>query len=179
MPGLTPYTPEIDNPYPDEWREITGFRIDTPTKVMRPKPPDPSLNRPYRAQYYTTCDYVVSCHIDGEWRTIRAPSGMLTDLATIPFPVSLFVRRKGKHLPAALIHDYLSIAWQDVVIEGAPRGARERDFHFSNQVLREALLALDYPRWLVRIVVWAAGGGWARRRYDAENNDPRYVKVGD
>ena len=153
MPPLKHYTPDIVNPYPDEWREVRGFKIVENTGVTRPIPPDGGLNRKPHQQYYTLREFVVHCTVDGAHHAIHVPSGMLSDLATIPKPFHLIIRRKGRHLPAVLMHDYLSVAWQDIHHEGEPHGVRDHDFRFSNAMLREGLLALGYPRWPVLVVV--------------------------
>jgi hypothetical protein len=177
MPPLQHYTPDIVNPYPDEWREVRGFDIVQNTDVALPVPPDPGLNRKPHQQYYTLREFVVRCRVDGADHEVRVPSGMLSDLATIPKPLHLLIRRKGPHLPAVLIHDYLSVAWQDITDDDGPRGVRDDDFRFSNAMLREGLIALGYPRWAVRVVAWLASTRPARKRYDETNNAPRYVVV--
>ncbi len=177
MPPLAHYTPDIVNPYPEGWREVRGFEIVENTDVARPDPPDPGLNREPHQQWYTLSEFVVRCEVDGAGHEVRIPSGMLSDLATIPKPFHLLIRRKGRHLPAVLIHDYLSVAWQDIHHDDGNRGARDDDFRFSNAVLREGLIALGYPRWPVLVVEWLAGTRIARRRYDETNNAPRYVVV--
>lgn len=40
-------------------------------------------------------------------RLIRVPAGFITDLASIPVPLNLFIRRAGLHRQAAILHDWL------------------------------------------------------------------------
>lgn len=38
---------------------------------------------------------------------IRVPAGFITDLASIPVPLNLFIRKAGFHRQAAVLHDWL------------------------------------------------------------------------
>ena len=78
------------------------------------------LQHPFEADY----------EIDGdEWRRLTVPRGLITDLTSVPRPLRVFVGRVGPWLEAAIIHDYLYVAWQDVrgggrvaVIGSSPTG---------------------------------------------------------
>lgn len=96
---------------------------------------------------------------------ITVPKGMLTDLTSVPPAVRGIIGPVGPHLEAAIVHDFLYVAWQDV----AGVEAREKDREFADKLMRAAMLS--------------AGGGSFQRRaiYDAVaefgRNPYRYVKI--
>ena len=105
------------------------------------------------------------------WQIV-VPSGMLTDLTSSPWAARQIVNRVGPHLEAAIVHDFLFLAWQDL----PGRGARREDFRFANAVMREAMEAagISGP---VRTLIYATVSspvGW--QTYVGENPYPRYVR---
>ena len=68
------------------------------------------------ASYVVTRDYKVKYkyQINGKIKpaSIIVPAGMLTDLASVPKWARSFYGRVGKHLEAAIVHDWLYMAWQ-------------------------------------------------------------------
>lgn len=47
-------------------------------------------------------------------RSITVSKGMLTDLASVPRCFRWYAGRVGPHLEAAIVHDFLYVAWQDL-----------------------------------------------------------------
>lgn len=62
---------------------------------------------------------VMTTHPDNKWRMveeldyqfgqriIRIPKGFVHDMASIPRPFNLFIRKHGNHTEAAILHDWL------------------------------------------------------------------------
>ena len=152
------------NPYPDEWSEITGFAYRSALSLIRPlntvqsrlgEDGDYILQHPFEADY----------QIDGgEWRRLTVPQGLVTDLTSVPRLARAFIGRVGPWLEAAIIHDYLYIAWQDV----PGMGARPRDRLFADRMMLRAMEAADVAPWqrhVIYAVIRAFGGAaYARRK---------------
>jgi hypothetical protein len=102
---------------------------------------------------------------------ITVPKGMLTDLTSVPAIARSIVSRVGPHLEAAIVHDFLYVAWQDV----ADYGAFEKDREFSDKLMRAAMHSAN------------VSSGQRRTIYDAVNqfggsayfgrNQHRYVRI--
>lgn len=134
------FRPDIEPPYPDRFERITDFEYVTRLVLARePEAPDLSADR--EATYVVAEPYTVRFKIDGAPRTLTVPEGMLTDLASVPRLARWFVGRVGAHLEAAIVHDFLFIAWR--LLEG--RGARRTDFDFANEVMFAGLTAAEVP----------------------------------
>jgi hypothetical protein len=183
MADFEPYTPQIANPYPPKgWKRIGDFRYDSHLYLMRAKK---RIQRggDRESQYLTATEYVCSYRLDDEpqRREIRVPSGMLTDLASVPWAARLVVNRIGPHLEAAIMHDFLFIAWQDVTEpDGSPRGDRDDDFRFANALMIAAMEAARVPGWQVLAVRLAIGSFIARgvyRENDRKRGRTLYVRV--
>ncbi|MGF1502856.1 MAG: DUF1353 domain-containing protein [Paracoccaceae bacterium] len=58
----------------------------------------------------------------------------------MPEGLRWIVERVGPHLEAAIVHDFLFIAWQLL-----SRGARRKDLEFANAVMYAALEKADVP----------------------------------
>ncbi|PZX12264.1 uncharacterized protein DUF1353 [Palleronia aestuarii] len=134
----------MSNPYPDEWRSLGGFDYLSALSLIRP------LNTVRKrlgedGDYILQHDFDCRIVIDGEERVLTAPRGLITDLTSVPIPFRIFVGRVGPWLEAAILHDYLYVAWR--FVEG--RGVRPRDRLFADRVM---LLAME-----------AAGVGFVRR----------------
>jgi hypothetical protein len=161
------------NPYPDCWEAITGFRYRSALSLVRP------LNTvqarlgedgDYVLQHDFLCDY----ELDGtEIRRLVVPRGLITDLTSAPRFLRMFVGRVGPWLEAAIVHDFLYIAWQDV----PERGARACDRLFADRMMLAAMVEADvHP--LARGAIYAvlrAFGGRAFRRVQQD----RYADLGE
>jgi len=128
-----PFRMTVSNPYPDSTAAIVDFRFDTGLFLMRPKYAVRRYEMSEDADYVLARDFTVSYRLEGEdaFRSITVPAGMLTDLASVPRLFRGFVGRVGPHLEAAIVHDYLYLAWQ--LIEG--HGAREADRNFADRLM--------------------------------------------
>ena len=152
----------IANPYPDRWARLGDFSYLTPLSLIRP--PAALLTRMGEdGDYIVQHDYDVALRIDGESRTITVPRGLITDLTSVPWVFRWFVGRVGPWLEAAIVHDWLYVAWQ--VIDRSPTG---RDRMFADQVMLEAMRAAGIGplrRAAIYVAVrWFGGRAFARRQ---------------
>ena len=102
----------IKNPYPSERIQIDCASYEGDLCLGRKKTALQSTNS--EASYVVTRDYKVTYRIKGKKgsNSIIVPDGMLTDLASVPRWARSFYGRVGKHLEAAIVHDWLYMAWQ-------------------------------------------------------------------
>lgn len=135
--GHKPYIPEFENPYPGlPESDITALVYHTPLHLCRciiaaqrrmGRDADYIVSRPYTVRFrYNEVD-----------REITIPEGMVTDLTSVPWIARIFVERVGPHLEAAIVHDFLYIAWQDV----ADHGIRRADRKFADRMMYAAMKA--------------------------------------
>ena len=165
-----PYVPEFENPYPEPaGLDITRFVYCTPLHLCRCKE---AVQRRQGgdADYIVSRPYTVRFRYNGVDREIAVPEGMVTDLTSVPGFARIFVGRVGPHLEAAIVHDFLYIAWQDM----GERGVRREDRRFADRLIYAAMKAAGvhfFKRWLIYIAVMIFGGiPYARR------DGIRYVK---
>ncbi len=161
------------NPYPDDWIEITSFAYRSALSLIRPlnvvrerlgEDGDYILQHPFEADF----------EIDGqEWRRLTVPRGLITDLTSVPRAFRIFVGRVGPWLEAAIIHDYLYLAWQDV----PGRGVRARDRLFADRMMLRAMEAAEVARWR-RWAIYLALRIFGARPY-ARPSSRRYAKLDD
>ena len=90
---------------------------------------------------------LAAAKVGGIAANMADPAGMLTDLATSRWFTKPVLGRVGPHLEAAIIHDYLSIAWQDVTARRDRRRPRRGDFEFSNAAMMAMLARGTCTRW--------------------------------
>ncbi|WP_375262750.1 DUF1353 domain-containing protein [Palleronia sp.] len=122
------------NPYPDGPAELSSVRYLTALLLIRPQAQ--LLERLGEdGDYILARDYDVEVVVDGEPRTITAPRGLITDLTSVPWWLRWFVGRVGPWLEAAIIHDWLYVAWR--VVGHIPT---ETDRAFADRVM---LLAME------------------------------------
>lgn len=126
------------SPYPDpRWKRITGFWFKTDLCLARLKERLPHISP--EQQYTVAKDYIVCVELDGKtMHIIRVPRGLLTDLTSAPAPVRPVVGRVGPHLEAAIVHDYLYVAWQ---MKGLPPTDDMR--LFADKVMLAGMLETD------------------------------------
>lgn len=169
--GFEPYDPVVRNPYPERWETVSGFSYETDLYLARARRALVD-GRNREAEYIVAAEYRCSCTVDGRTWQIVVPSGMLTDLTSSPRAARVIVNRIGPHLEAAIVHDFLYLAWQDL----PGHGARRDDFRFANVVMREAMAAAGIGR-AARSLIYAAISspvGW--RTFVGANPKPRYVR---
>lgn len=171
--STAPRTEGPTNPYPDETGEVDGIAYRTGLMLLRLKDAVP-LRKGADADYIVGADYAITYRLNGqEERTVTVPRGMLTDLVSVPPVFRSWVGRVGPHLEAAIVHDYLYIAWQDAD-GGVPR---RQDRRFADQLFLKAMRAAKVSRvasWTIYGAV-RLFGGFAFRRREKE----RYVDLSD
>ena len=165
------------NPYPDSEdidKKIVQFKyisplvlVRKPEAIKRKSKRDPNyiVGKPYKAQY--------KLEGDAQWRTIVVPAGMLTDLASVPPATRWYVGRVGRHLEAAILHDYLYCAWQDR--DGGIPLKEEREF--ADRLFRAAMAAANVS-WLKRGAIFKAVDWLGRRAFDSREKK-RYIDAGE
>jgi uncharacterized protein DUF1353 len=162
------FAPTLANPYPSPgWAEISDFEYLTPLRLYRDARGGPKRDGE-DADYVVSDDYRVRYRLDGQAREITVPAGMLTDLVSVPWFARWLVDRVGPYLEAAIVHDFLYIAWQDV----AGRGARAEDRRFADELMRVAMERAKVGATL-RCLIHIAVRIFGRRAYD-ELNERRY-----
>ena len=125
------YEPEVHDPYPHrKWNRIWRFSYESDLHLLRLRRGLPGTRR--EAQYIVAKPYLVSFKLDDEGvrRNITVPKGMLTDLASVPRPLRWYAGRVGPHLEAAVVHDFLYVAWQDLGM--LPTGSMRR---FADRIM--------------------------------------------
>ncbi|MEJ6404701.1 DUF1353 domain-containing protein [Yoonia sp. 2307UL14-13] len=161
------------NPYPDGPAKITDFRYDTALVLLRLRDA-PRMRNGEDADYIVGRTYQVSWRdADQVWHPLVTPPGLLTDLTSVPRLFRFLVGRVGPWLEAAIVHDYLYIAWQD--IDG--RGARDADRRFADDLMLAAMNAARvalWRRWAIFAALRVFGGAGYRRR-----SRQRFVDVTD
>jgi hypothetical protein len=169
--GFEPYDPALRDPYPSSWEEVSDFSYDTDLYLARArKALVDGSNR--EAEYIVAGEYRCSCRVDGRPWSITVPSGMLTDLTSSPWAARQIVNRVGPHLEAAIVHDFLFLAWQDL----PGHGARRDDFRFANAVMREAMRAAGISLPVRSLVYAAVSSPIAWQTFVGRNPKPRYVR---
>lgn len=123
-----PVQKTVANQYPDSDAEIAHARFDSGLHLMRPKNAATLYRFGEDAEYIVARDFRLSYRLAGEedYRQITVPAGMLTDLASVPRLMRVFVGRVGLHLEPAIVHDYLYIAWQ--AVQGKSPNSTDRSF---------------------------------------------------
>lgn len=162
------------DPYPEDTVRIGGFRYDSALVLLRLKDAV-KLRSGEDADYLTGRPYLVSWRAKGseDWRQISVPAGLVTDLTSVPRPLRWIIGRVGPWLEAAIVHDYLYIAWQDV----PDRKPRLKDRRFADDIMLAAMKEAKVANWAAHVIHWAVstfGGGAFNRR-----NSERYVDLGD
>ncbi|MEM7271316.1 MAG: DUF1353 domain-containing protein [Pseudomonadota bacterium] len=173
------YTPQIQDPYAAaDWAEVFDFDFTSDLYIARPRQPIPNVKREH--QYIVSAKYSCAMKIryeDGrvEDHEILVPSGMLTDLTSVPSLARGLVGRVGKHLEAAIIHDFLFLAWQDM----PGKEPTVDDFRFANEIMLKAMKEAKVG-WVRRNAIYAAVSTFVARGvfFEKEPEDqPRYVRV--
>jgi hypothetical protein len=175
-PDWTPLTPPMRDPYPPRFSSVRYLTQESDLMIARPRTrlrPDEDRE----TEYVLARDFTVLFDVDGKpWR-VTAPAGMLTDLATSKWFTRPVLGRVGPHLEAAILHDYLCIAWQDLTGDSARTAPRPGDFEFSSA----AMMAMLEHAGLHPVITWGVrkviNSDTGRSRFDDPNPAPRYVSV--
>ncbi len=161
------------DPYPVGVAKVTAFRYDSALVLLRLKDAV-KLRNGEDADYLTGRPFLVSWQdAKGEWRQISVPAGLVTDLTSVPRVLRAIIGRVGPWLEAAIVHDYLYIAWQDI----ADRTPRDENRQFADDIMLAAMNEARVMPWMARVIHWAVStfGGKA---YSNRTED-RYVDLGD
>ena len=155
------FKPNLENPYPEPgWQTITGFEYVDPLQLFR-SAEALKFQSGEDADYVISHEYRVRFRLDEQVREITVPAGMLTDLTSVPRVARWLIGRVGRHLEAAIVHDFLYIGWQDL----PGREPLEEDRRFADELMRVAMVAANVNSAMRFIIFWAIRifGGWAYR----------------
>jgi len=150
----------MKNPYPKKSVEIIGYEYLTPLHLVRALNA-PKVRKGRDAMYILAEDFVVSYRTaDDKLHFVTAPAGMVTDLTSSP--VHSVVAPTGPWLEAAIIHDFLYVAWE--AIPGALGDSykpTKQDRAFADDMLHAGCKAAGVG-WFKRNMIYAAvrAGGW-------------------
>jgi len=169
----TYFEPILQNPYPTETDfEITEFTYESPIILRREIEAVQTRGGADDAEYVIGADYTVTYRLNsGAPRQITIPKGMLTDLASVPTVARIFVDRVGPHLEAAILHDFLYVAWQDV----PGLVPREEDRRFADELMNAAMKEAEVGS-LKRFAIFHAIRTFGKSSYEGRNPQ-RYVRV--
>lgn len=124
------------------------------------------IERDYRIEYTLEHDFDV--------HEITVPAGMLTDLASVPVFARWFVGRVGRHLEAAIVHDYLYTAHKRETDDARRREKRK----FADQMMlvgmRDAGVDM-FRAWVMFIVIRAFGWMFSKGNHEddfLDTSDP-------
>ncbi|WOI56545.1 DUF1353 domain-containing protein [Palleronia sp. LCG004] len=178
---LDPPKRPATNPYPDDWTQLTEFEYLSPLSLIRPV--NNLVDRlGADGDYVLQHDFDCALHVDGELHVLTAPRGLVTDLTSVPPVFRLVVGRVGPWLEAAILHDYLYVAWAFL----DRRGPRPNDRLFADRVMLLAMEAAGVRRWRRRIIYlalrWFGARSYGRADpetsfadLDAEELDPALI----
>lgn len=169
----TPHTPDVGNPYIARDEDIDRFEYDTDLVILRMKKAC-RMGRDSEADYIIAAPYTVSFGPESDRHEITIPKGMLTDLTSVPWLFRWLVERVGPHLEAAIVHDFLFIAWQDMEPKRPPD---REDWLFANRVMVAGMRKAEVKPWIRWIIARAIASGVSWRRYAREDAPPRYIDL--
>jgi hypothetical protein len=161
------------DPYPDPGTRVTALKYDSALVLARLRDA-PKMRNGEDADYLTFRPYSVTWKSEsGDWRQITVPEGFITDLTSVPRPLRWIAGRVGPWLEAAIVHDYLYVAWQDVPGKSPLR----EDRRFADDIMLAAMREAEVHPWMAWAIHRAVSlfGG---RTY-AGRNPERYVLLDD
>ncbi|MEO0679296.1 MAG: DUF1353 domain-containing protein [Pseudomonadota bacterium] len=146
-----PYAPDFFRPapvypFPETFHAIEDFEYVS--RLVLAREPEALKSRNVSRVSYIVAEplevrfKVAQRDGSGAPQTLTVPAGMLTDLTSVPWFGRAAVGKVGPHLEAAVVHDYLFIAWQLL-----GRKASRQDFDFANAVMFAAMNKADVKRW--------------------------------
>lgn len=119
---MLPDAVSFPDPFPSSPVVIKRLVCHEPLLLVRLKHASRILTKP-AASFILGADYTVTYETaDGASAQICVPRGMLTDLASVPPVFRSIVSRTGPWVEAAVLHDFLMVAWR--VLDGV--GSEER-----------------------------------------------------
>ncbi len=161
------------DPYPPAGAQVRRFRYESGLVLLRLKDAV-RLRTGEDADFIVGRDFAVSWEDgDGVRHPIRVPAGLITDLTSVPRLWRWIVGRVGPWLEAAIVHDYLYIAWQDV----PGRNPTRADRRFADDIMLAAMVAAKVNPIRARLIYWTVtvfgGSSFVQRDRD------RYIDVCD
>ena len=179
-----PHPLETQNPYPAPGSDVTSAKPLSSLVLFRPieglQAGDGTNPRAGEDLYLTGAAFRVAW-TDGQGASteIIVPPGFVTDLTSVPPFFRQFVSRAGPWLEAAIVHDYLYVAWQSV----PDRGARPADRRFADRIMLAVMKAsnVGIVRRTAIFLAVRLGGALGYRRGStfrfADATDPRLVHL--
>ena len=148
MPPASPLP--VPDPYPEGQARVKKFTYRQSLVLLRLKTAIKTRSDE-DAHFILAADYRVTW-TDGAGNEIDlvVPRGMLTDLASVPPVFRSLVSRVGPWLEAAVVHDFLTIAWR--VLDG--KGTARRRL-FADDVMWAAMDAAGVSWWRKRLIYGA------------------------
>ena len=151
-------------PYFECSKEISDLYYETDLILWHPNPHSRPGISSSRDLYVVMKPFEVSFKLDGKEHCITVPKAMVTDLASVPWALRWYVGRVGKHLEAAVLHDYLYIAWQILGIKPT------KDMRcFSDKMMLAAMRASGVGR-KRRKIIYKAVSWFGRSSFFSENS---------
>jgi len=154
---MSPSAPlPFSDPYPQAETPVARLRYTEALWLVRLKD-GAAVEREGHAgaEFILGRDYsVVWEDADGATRRITVPRGMLTDLASVPPLFRSLVSRTGPWVEAAVVHDFLTVAWR--AMDGRGTVGRRR---FADAIMAAAMDAAGVnraSRWIIHAGIRAA-----------------------
>lgn len=166
-------SPALLCPYPPvDFGPPVGARFPVPLHIVRAPTAIPMAGD-REAQYVLARPYRVELDFEARPRpwVIDIPAGLLTDLTSVPAVARPIVGRVGPHLEAAIVHDFLFVAWQDLMPE-----PRRECFDFANDAFA-VLLRESRVGWFKRRLILRAVRSFVGWRVFKGRDNPRWVKL--
>lgn len=93
----------------------------------------------------------------GSDERIRVPKGFVTDLASVPWPATLFIPKSGAYNPAAVIHDYLYQKKGNLIVYDKAGVAWPKIYSLKecDDIFLEAMIALGVNKIKAKIMYTA------------------------
>jgi hypothetical protein len=137
MPDALPFR----DPYPDGPVSVARLIYHDTLVLLRLKKA-PRLRGTREAHFILGTDYAVSYETgDGTRMRLAVPRGMVTDLASVPPVFRSLVSRTGPWVEAAVVHDFLTIAWR--AMDGVGSAERRR---FADEMMLAGMAAAGVDR---------------------------------
>ena len=163
--GITMYyVPQFASPYPDRPVRVASVAYRESLVLLRLLSAATRWvdGEEEKAKFIVAADYRITW-TDGQGRQhdIVVPRGMLTDLASVPPVFRGLVSRTGPWLEAAVVHDFLTVAW--ITLDGDGSRLRRR---FADDIMLAAMAAAQVAAPRRRLIYGAirAAGWWTYPR---------------
>lgn len=167
------------SPYPEGPVRVNDLTFADDLVLFRPR--EVLLNRKRGQDVYLvgaakTVHWTAAGGLCGQ---VTVPVGFITDLTSVPPLFRGLVSRAGPWLEAAVVHDYLYVAWQDV--QGAQPRAQDRKF--ADDIMFAAMEAANVSTWRKWSIYAAVRllGGWTFSKTNAshygDQTDPRLLHL--